>query len=518
MTLDFKDVVFKGGFKPTEAAFAVEEVLRTKFGFDSRYEAARLMLGRSLAEPSPGPPPPAADTAYAKAKLLSGELLFGDEIDLWISLFVLDGNLGIGASVADFRAGVEAHWARGAALLREDLDQCSDDPAKLALLLAGFLPDGGEVGGGKAFTGAAGEIRLKVGSVSRTLAGDRPVDFLINGPAVSPHIALMGRSRSGKTTTGVQMALDLVEKAGIPVLFIDPKGEFVADGKLQGKLSKLGGGVGCIEMGNAPVPLDFLPTPEVGNVSITNAAMRLRDSIALCCKSPGNIQQDLLRTAIERVIRDNEPHDLRSIRDAYLGELAQVGREHDSIVSRLNELTSMECFTPEQSPTKFFSQSWVISLRALESEELKRLATLLLLDSVSSWVLSQPEGRVIGGCRVLRHLLVIDEARPILLEKKYDSLSQLIRRGASKGSAVMLLSQDPSDFDGQADDFTTQLGTVISFACNQTARGLKALSGAYGRKLQVNDFTDVTLSRGVAFAKLPGREPDRIRCWQPETT
>ncbi|MEQ1861751.1 MAG: DUF87 domain-containing protein [Chthoniobacteraceae bacterium] len=59
---------------------------------------------------------------------------------------------------------------------------------------------------------------------------------MINGPAVSPHIALMGRSRSGKTTTGMQMAIDLVEKARIPLLIIDPKGEFVADGEVQGKL------------------------------------------------------------------------------------------------------------------------------------------------------------------------------------------------------------------------------------------------------------------------------------------
>ena len=125
-------------------------------------------------------------------------------------------------------------------------------------------------------------------------------------------------------------------------------------------------------------------------------------------------------------------------------------------------------FFAHPKPAEFFSQSWVISLRALESEELKRLATLLL-GSVSSCVLSQSEGRVIGGCRVLRHLLVIDEARPILLEKKYDSLSQLIRRGAWKGSTVMLLSQDPSDFVGQANDFTTQLGTVIDPSYSEKA-------------------------------------------------
>ena len=333
-------------------------------------------------------------------------------------------------------------------------------------------------------------------------------------PLSPPHIGTIGRGDLRHTAEPQSLACKSCWSTQRRLL--DPKGEFVADGKIQGKLRELGTHVRCIEVGQQPVSLDFLPTAEVGNVSITNAAMRLRDSIALCCKSPGNLQQDSLRTAIERVIREDRPHDLSSIRDAYLDELSETGREHDSIVSRLNELTSMSCFSPEMSPAEFFGQSWIISLQALESEELKRLAILLLLDAVSSWALTQPEAPLTGGHRTLRHLLLIDEARPILLEKKYDSLSLLIRRGASKGAAVMLLSQDPSDFDGQADDFTTQLGTVIAFSCNQTAKGLKALAGAFGRKLQVNDFTDVTLTRGVAFTKLPGRDPERIRCWQPE--
>lgn len=46
-------------------------------------------------------------------------------------------------------------------------------------------------------------------------------------PCVPPHIALMGAIGKGKTTTGVQIALDIARQAGIPFLMIDPKGEFV---------------------------------------------------------------------------------------------------------------------------------------------------------------------------------------------------------------------------------------------------------------------------------------------------
>ena len=156
-----------------------------------------------------------------------------------------------------------------------------------------------------------------------------------------------------------------------------------------------------------------------------------------------------------------------------------------------------------------------MSLKGLP-EELKRLVTLVLLDCVSAFLLDQPDSPVTGGFRSFRHLLVLDEARKVLKERRSESLVDLVRQGRSKGSVVMLLSQDPSDFEGQSDDFTTQLGAVIAFACAQSQKGLGSLQGVFGRKLQASEFTDTYLTPGIAFVKLPGREPERIRCWQPQ--
>jgi len=161
----------------------------------------------------------------------------------------------------------------------------------------------------------------------------------------------------------------------------------------------------------------------------------------------------------------------------------------------------------------FLCRSWVISLKALASEELKRLVILLILDALKGFVLSQADTPVVDGFRTLRHVLVIDEARRILAQSRYQSLVDLVRQGRSKGEVIILLSQDPSDFDGKADDFMTQLGTVIAFACSQSQRGLKALQGPFGRKLQSQEFADTYLPPGVALVKLPGRLPERIRCW-----
>jgi hypothetical protein len=513
MNLQFKDEVWRGGFRPTVTAEEFEDRLRGKLGLTAKYDSARLCIGRSLAETSRPDPLQSVE----RGKTIAGEFLFGDEIDLWVSAVVIDGELGEQATVDDFRTLVEAHWARGATLLDSDLSDCGGDEVRFISRLADLLPEPQGGGRGTLTAKVVGELKNPVGSTSTTYPGGLPVEVILNAPGVAPHIALMGKNGSGKTTTGVQLALDIISRTQIPMLFIDPKGEFVNDGKLAGRLAGAGFDITPIEVGKEPIPLDFLPDPSVGSASVSLAAMQFRDSIALCCGRAGDVQQDLLRTAVEKVIKFERRRDLPIVKDAYRQELDAAGKGHDSIMSRLNELTQLKVFSPELSPAKFFGKSWVLSLKALGTDELKRIAILLLLDSLRSFMLSQPDTAAPNGFRSFRHLLVIDEARRILAEKKYQSLVDLLRQGRSKGEVAMLLSQDPSDFDGQADDFTTQLGTVIAFACSQGQRGLRALQGAYGRRLQPQEFSDTFLPTGVAFAKLPGREAERIRCWGNES-
>lgn len=512
MNRQFRDAIWRASFKPTDTAVEVESRIRSKFGLESRYEAAQLAVGRSLAEAAPPAPVPSGTTF---GKTISGEFLFGDNIDLWISLFIVDGRLGSNATADDFRALVEAHWARGAAILKEELEQEDGNAYQLLHRLAGYLPTTEGSGPSRSVPKQLhSEVRIKLGSVSRTYPANEPVELILNEKGSSPHIAFMGKIGSGKTTTAIQMANEIIAVSGIPFLFIDPKGEFVESGSLAGRLADMGIDATPITVGQEPIPLDFLPSPDVGSVSIPNAAMQFRDSIALCCHGCGNIQQDLLRIAIEKTIRAPGTRTLETIKAAYRTELEAAGKGHDSIMGRLNELTSLECFSPEHRASEFFSRSWVLALNALGTEELKRLVILLVLDALKNWLISQPDTAVTDGYRTLRHLLFIDEARRILAQKRYQSLVDIVRQGRSKGSAVMLLSQDPSDFEGQADDFTTQLGTVVAFACAQSHAGLRALQGVYGRKVQSQEFSDTFLPRGVAFAKLPGRTAERIKCWE----
>jgi hypothetical protein len=512
MNLDFKERIWKAQFTPTEESADFEQRLRTAFGLTSRYESAQLLIGRSLAEPTPPDPLPGT-TKYFKTAI-PGEALFGDDLDLWICALALDGRLSQTASVDDFRNLVESHWARGNMLVRDELERCENNPVRLAGRLADLLPEGSGVGaipfGGAGATGM-GEIRLKLGPTSKAHPGGRPFDFVLNAQGTPPHIAFMGSAGGGKTLTGVQLAEQIVEQTQIPFIFIDVKPEFNGESELHPDLKRFVGKARRIEVGKEALPLDFLPPADAPVHKIATSAMRLRDSLVLCCKNPGDRQRDILREAIEEVIAARGDRSLQAILECYQQRLRSEGKEDDSIVSRLNELTRLPSFSPDMQPAEFFGQSWVVTLNL--PEELKRLATLLLLDAASGFLLDQSEAPATGQFRSLRHLLIVDEARKVLRDKRSESLVDLIRKGRSKGVTVMLLSQDPSDFEGELDDFTRQLGTIVAFACAQSQRGLRNMTGVFGRKVLPEEFSNSHLPRGVAFVKVPNRSPERVQCW-----
>ncbi len=514
MNYEIRTRVLECEFKNLKCNAEFDEIIKSKFGFTTKYESARLCIGRSLAEISP-----IQFSKYNGENVktgIDGKILFGDEIDLWISLFILNESFNNNNVFEDLKKVIEMHWNRGSILLKADFLDLKEDADRMAGFLVEFLPKFDNIPKDLGSTIIPREIRLKVGSISQLTESGEGIDFCINGQGIAPHIALMGKIGSGKTTTGIQIAEELISKAGIPFIIIDPKGEFNKNGGHGKNIRKFRDNVNFIEIGSEPIPLEFLPKSDVSSFSINIATSALRDSFAITCNNTGEVQLNMLSSAIEKTIRISRNRDLSSIKDNYVKELENGKKPQDSIYSRLNELTKNNIFVPDMDSKEFFKQSWVLSLNKIPSDELKKITLLIFLDTYKNYILGLGESSVDGGFRELTNLLVIDEARRILSNKKYQSLIDLLRQGRSKGQVVMLLSQDPSDFDGHTEDFTTQLGTVISFACAQSEKGLKALRGAFGRKLMSNQFSDTMLGPGIAFCKLPNRDPENIICWDAQ--
>lgn len=524
MTEDFSlDRISSLRFRPTKEADEFLNFLRGSLITGERYRVARLAIGRSIAADGV---PELLPKGTELASAIEGTHLFGDDKSLWAVLVVQASAAPI-TTPEQFRHLVEAHWHRGADLLRKDYESARSDDVDFAIDLAslagppnsGPRPDSGASGslGGD---GTVSRLTVRFGEVGIDQRSNVPVEITLNAPGVSPHIALMGKTRSGKTRTGLAIAESLAEAATLPILFIDPKGDFVRDGKLLPQ-SDWGGktladrfpGIEALDVPSRPVPLDFLALPRAAtDTQIAEIAIQFRDSFKKCVKAKGDVAMDGLRVAVDGLLHTAGRHiSLEMIREEISRQNALAGKKKDSIEAKLNELTSLHLFEPTMPPAEFFRRRWVIGLNRA-GDESKRLVMFLLLDALANHLLSLENSATDSlGHRGARHLLVVDEAVEIL-RYKHAALSKLIRQSAAKGGIAMLLSQSPEDFDQEEDDFLAQVGTVGVFA--SSARSVTGLSAALGRRVRPEEFGDRELPRGVALVKLAGRDPQKVIAWR----
>jgi hypothetical protein len=512
-------------YRPTRSAQEILDFFRSSLMPGEKWRVAQLAIARSIAE-AIEVRPLGRDVERATSAI-EGTHLFGDDLAAWAALICAGESTPV-ETVEQFRDLVEAHWDRGSTLLQSDLESVDNRQVDFALHLASLagLQEGrqGEARGSGDGGVTTGTVSVRLGEVSLEQRTNQVVEVKLNAQGVSPHLALMGKTRSGKTRTGIVIAEQLAAHK-LPFLFIDPKGEFVREGRFIEKsewrnrtFGDRFSGAMPLSVPSNPVPLDFLAVPpDAGSAVLAQMAMAFRDSFQKCINTRGAIQLDTLRQVVNellsaRVTADgNYPISLEQIRDAVSQANQAAGKTRDTIEAKLNELTALRLFEPRMSPAEFFSHRWVIDL-AGAPEEAKRLVMFLLLDALSTYLLSLPDSDVDEeGNRACRMLLLIDEAKEILAFK-HGALSNLIRKSAAKGGIVMLLSQSPEDFDQEADDFLSQMGSILVFA--SVARSVKNLRAALGKKLNPEELGDKALGRGIALAKLPGMDPIKIIAWR----
>ena len=510
-------MVVKARYRPTAAAEDVLDRAHDYFLGGERYRAMRLALALSLAEPTE---PAAIEKGVERGSSpIEGTHLFGDEEALWASLFVASSSKLI-SSREQFQALVEAHLARGAALLATIMSETNDNKVEFVQRIVDL--SGLNVWSERGPIGEVTPVRLStlLGEVGIEQKTNKPLSVTINAEGVSPHIAVMGKSRSGKTRTGIQMLENLVQGRSVPVLFIDLKGEFVSEGALVAK-SEWGGktlgdripGLRAVHVLSQPIPLDVLARPSGNDDSrLALTALAFASSFSKCLRAKGDTQIDQLRETVLDLLRsDDQPVSLDRVRKELADRIARGSRKTNTVDAKLSTMTAVNLFAPEQRPEQFFAGRWVLGLGGLD-DETRRFIVFLVLDALARYQLSQPDAPTDAlKHRGVRVLLAVDEAREIL-GYKHDSLSKLIRQGASKGVAVMLLSQSPEDFDSEEDDFLSQVGTVMVF--QSAATSVRALAAAMGRKMRPEDVSDTRLTKGVALAKLPNREPTEVLAWK----
>ena len=482
--------VLVSNFQTSGDADKISDEFKSKLGFTVRYRVARLAIGRSLGE-STFP----TQNIDSSGRPLKGELLFGmDELPLWVALLTTNikkhfpnGEL----NVATLQNAVKRHWHRGVLLLLDDWAAAEGDYNKFIEILItrrAQLPDTvvtstasnaatGRRQEGVGFTSQAKPVHIRLGN---ELDSDEPYEWLVNGVGYSPHVAIMGQAGSGKTRTMLEALKQVHDQTNAPVILLDlGKGELADDEKLAQALNAK-----VLRVPANAIPLDMFYGSNLGDDSdVADTVMGFRDSfIKVISGNVGAVQKDNIKEALRPHFAAKERITLENVKTWLKGYYEENELKTDSVISTINDLTEWDIFSANFSPSEFFSQSWIITF-AHAQDTVKNLSAYLLLDALNTWMKrldAAPQDA--QGHRALRCVLAIDEARHILASK-HKALSDIIRLHRSKGLVVMLASQSPDDYEGEADDYLENIGLPVCFKTN--ADSTKVLENMFKHKPQM---------------------------------
>ncbi len=501
-------------FRTDEESDTLNTAFMGRLGMRKRYLPARLAIARSLATSAP---PDLVEDGLDPGKAIKGDTLFGTgtALSVWIALIVQragDPDLDVRKLIGL----VGAHWRRGLSQLDKDWEQSGQDVAKFIkrlvevaeLPLAGrSLPQIAGMASGATFS--SGLIEVPIGEIGEDVTTKEAVMWSLNGKGGSPHSAIMGGSGSGKTVMAAAMLRAIREKAPVPLLAFDFKGDLAGFTGTRKDAASLGDAFDAevIEPPRMPIPLDVLSIHAHDDIGIAEAASRFRESFARLKGSRlGDRQRTALHEAASRALRSESPCELHHIRDALSSVYAEHEMKEDGAISTMDEICRFPLFQPTLSPAEFFQKSWIIKLPPNVAEDSRTIVVNLLLDALDQYLNSLVDAQSSAdGARGLRIVCMVDEAHQIL-GTKLPSLSRLIRMSRSKGGAIMLVSQSPDDFQGEDDDFLDQMGLVAAFSTN-------AKPGSAARVLG-KGVNLTTLQTGQAFIRRRNDPSARkIKAW-----
>lgn len=501
-------------FRPNAEGDKLNDTFMKRLGVKARYIPARLAIARSLA--AQGTPLPIGDQDEL-GKAIKGDTLFGTGASLstWFALIAQKAGGDITA-LKDLHATVSAHWSRGLSLL--DSEWRHADGQEVAFIrrlvdVAGLPARGGvrslDVDGLEASL-ETGPIQVPIGEISSDVTTKNPVEWVLNGPGGSPHSALMGGVGSGKTRTAVAMLKAIRARSQVPFIAFDFKGDLTTDNDGKGYGLEKVFDATVIQPPRQPIPLDVLALRSRDNFSISEGAVRFRESFGrLKGSTLGAKQRPAVAEAVEMALSANEPCELRHIRDALQTVYGNKGMPEDGATAALEDICRFPLFTPTLPPSEFFRRSWIIRLPQEVPEVCRSIVVNLMLDALDTYLNSLSDSPMPDGKhRSLRALCVIDEAHRIL-GTKLPSLGNLIRMSRSKGGAVMLISQSPDDFLGEDDDFLSEMGMIGAFGTNAKPT---AITRIFGKGVNLSKLTT-----GQCIAKFRGEEnPRKVVAWAPQ--
>lgn len=502
--------VLLAGFQTSAEADRRTEQLRSNLGLSAKNRIARLAIGRSLSEASFP-----TGTLDGSGRPIKGDVLFGlNELPLWVGLMLTHlkkTNPRAELTLPILQDMVKRHWDRGVSLLMEDWDEAGEDYNRFVDILVrrrANLPETGNAnliaqtstidGAWEANSRDPAPIIVDLG---REVDSDEPFRWKVNGVGYSPHVAVMGQAGSGKTRTMLEMLVQVRKQSGAPIILLDlGKGDLA---NRQDFINAIDARV--LRVPEEPIPLNMFYGSDDSDLTASDAIMGFRDSFSKVMQSKaGAVQLESMKDALRPLFTRHKNISLDDIGQVLRDFYDDRKLKTDSVISTISDLTERTIFQPDMSPSRFFSQSWIITFANAHDTQ-KNLAAYLLLDALNTFLKRAPEApQDAEGHRAVRAVLAIDEARH-LLASRHKALSDNIRLHRSKGLMVALASQSPDDYDGAGDDYLENIGLPVCFKTNAASN--QVLQNMFRGKVSF-----AGLSTGV-FMTVKDSKPIKIKAF-----
>jgi DNA sulfur modification protein DndE len=349
-------------------------------------------------------------------------------------------------------------------------------------------------------------------SLGRELKTGKTAEPILNGPGGAPHVAIMGRNGTGKTRTGLSLLTKIRTTASYPIPFLVfdyAKGDIASNKDFVQATA-----ANVIALPGDSIPLAPLSIPVRDGHAVQLSARRFRDTICSVVRL-GAIQKERCLHLIVRLYQDfgDRTPNLGDLVNLAETEYINNGWDADSLIACLREFSTFPLFrsASEGDEHDLFRSTHILDTHRLP-EDLRKLATFLLLDRLYAEIMSLPDAPLdTQNNRQLRLIIVIDEAHHYL-PCKQQTLENMVREVRSKGVAVWLFSQSPDDFDQPQYNFAREMGLSIVFSC--VLEKPKMLEAVLGAKVDPRRLSQ--LPTGVALTRPPATDsPIEVQAWQP---
>ncbi|MBL8680161.1 MAG: DndE family protein [Myxococcales bacterium] len=493
----------KKGYKPTREADEFLEQLRRSLVTGERYRVARLALGYSLATPGEVPLVPRGTEMGSP---IEGAHLFGDDTGIWACLIAERASLPVETAEV-FRQLVEAHWMRGARLLKAEYEAVGGRDAEFAarLALLAEAESDAEASGNDA---RIAPLRLVFGETGLDLLTQQPYEWTMNEPTGSPHALLVGDVESRERALAV--LAERLHGTETPILWLDPSGRLVRDGAAVA-VPSWGGrsiadrlpGATVIDLASTPLPLDLFATAAdrtvLGRLMGEALARALRGR-----EGTAEAVQAAIEALPKKATLKHLPERLREANE-------QLGRKRDAVEGRLTEVAALPLFEAKQRPDRFWSKSWIVGISGL-SDDARRAVIALLAASLVA--LRREAGRspedARGFWQLSQAVVVADGSE--FFGMGMPAVAEMMVRGRALGLAVLGGVGAVLDLGAEGDEALGRVGALGSFALPLPVA--RQLRDAFGKRLTVEQLGERDLPPGVILLRDGRRDPVRVEVWR----